>query len=94
MRTGRRERRDGWMSGTMADTYVPYSAPVPPTLFPALAFVLMIVGVACSAWFFSMQTISTKLSRNAGRDLAISAAASLCLGLGLVFTLLSNGIWI
>lgn len=81
-------------SPTMGDSYTPTTALVPVELFPRIASVALLTGFGATALFVAHQAIGTKKTRNVGRDVALAATASVMLGLGLVFSLLSNGIWL
>lgn len=81
-------------SSTMDDSYAPTTALVPVELFPRIASAALLTGFGATALFVAHQAIGTKKTRNVGRDVALAATASVMLGLGLVFSLLSNGIWL
>eukprot|EP00873_Tetraselmis_striata_P023083 jgi/Tetstr1/443347/TSEL_031362.t1 len=79
----------------MADAELsPYSSPVPPALYPLLSFLLLAAGLASTAAFFVYQATKTKYSRSMFQELALGGVSSLLLGWGLLFLLLSCGVYL
>ncbi|ALC44983.1 CG9669 [Drosophila busckii] len=72
-----------------------YLSPVNPAVFPHLATVLLIIGTFFTAWFFIF-VVSRKNSKERPliKELLISLCASIFLGFGIVFLLLTVGIYV
>ncbi|XP_025836797.1 transmembrane protein 258 [Agrilus planipennis] len=80
----------------MIDTenMVRYISPVNPNVFPHLTFVLLGIGIFFTAWFFVYEVTSTKLTRDLKKELLLSLVASVFSGFGIMFLLLSVGIYV
>ncbi|KAH8270457.1 hypothetical protein KR018_010241 [Drosophila ironensis] len=72
-----------------------YVSPVNPAVFPHLATVLLIIGTFFTAWFFIF-VVSRKNAKESTliKELLISLCASVFLGFGIVFLLLTVGIYV
>lgn len=73
-----------------------YISPVNPAIFPHLAGILLMIGTLFTAWFFVTE-VSRKLSKESGaifKELLISLFAAVFLGFGILFLLLSVGIYV
>ncbi|XP_062541199.1 transmembrane protein 258 [Armigeres subalbatus] len=82
------------------DSMIRYISPVNPAVFPHLASVLLLIGTFFTAWFFVFEVSRPKLSGGSGKEgvifkeLLISLFASIFLGFGVLFLLLSVGIYV
>lgn len=82
------------------DSMVRYISPISPAAFPMLATVLVTIGTFFTAWFFVFEV--SRPSKNSGerkesvifKELLISLFASIFLGFGVLFLLLSVGIYV
>ncbi|EDV97013.1 transmembrane protein 258 [Drosophila grimshawi] len=72
-----------------------YVSPINPAVFPHLATVLLIIGTFFTAWFFVF-VVSRKSTKESTliKELLISLCASIFLGFGIVFLLLTVGIYV
>jgi Oligosaccharyltransferase subunit 5 len=73
--------------------YVPTEPFVPVASFPRIASSSLLIGFGATALFVAHQAIGTKKTRNVQRDIVLALIASVMLGLGLLFTMLANGVW-
>lgn len=71
-----------------------YVSPVNPAVFPHLTFVLLGIGIFFTAWFFVYEVTSTKQTRDLKKELLMSLVASIFSGFGILFLLLSVGIYV
>lgn len=87
------------------DSMVRYISPVNPAVFPHLATVLLAIGTFFTAWFFVFEVSrptngakpSGKSQQKEGvifKELLISLFAATFLGFGVLFLLLSVGIYV
>ncbi|XP_055701174.1 transmembrane protein 258 [Phlebotomus papatasi] len=88
------------------DSMVRYLSPINPTVFPHLATVLLVIGTFFTAWFFVFEVSRPKDSSGNGhsgkfskdgvifKELLISLFASIFLGFGVLFMMLSVGIYV
>ncbi|KYB24591.1 transmembrane protein 258 [Tribolium castaneum] len=77
-----------------AVTMMRYVSPVNPAVFPSLTLVLLGIGVFFTAWFFVYEVTSTKQTRDLKKELLVSLVASIFSGFGILFLLLSVGIYV
>lgn len=79
------------------DSMVRYASPVNPAVFPHLAVILCAIGTFFTAWFFIIE-VSRPKSKDSNstifKELLISLFASIFLGFGVLFLLLSVGIYV
>lgn len=76
---------------------IPYSSPVPINLYPYLGTGLMLSGLACTAGFFVYQMHFSGNKTKANLifvELLIGLVASILLGFGSLFFMLSFGLYI
>lgn len=73
--------------------YAPTEPLVPVASFPRIASSSLLLGAGATALFVAHQAIGTKKTRNVQRDVVLAFIASVMLGLGLLFTMLANGVW-
>lgn len=71
-----------------------YSSPVNPAVFPHLTLVLLGIGIFFTAWFFVYEVTSTKQTRSLKKEIATALVASVFSGFGIVFLLLTVGIYV
>ncbi|CAG9856073.1 unnamed protein product [Phyllotreta striolata] len=71
-----------------------YVSPVNPSVFPHLTIVLLGIGVFFTAWFFVYEVTSTKKTRSLKKELLVALVASIFSGFGVLFLLLSVGIYV
>ncbi|XP_058054255.1 transmembrane protein 258 [Anopheles bellator] len=79
------------------DSMVRFVSPVNPAVFPHLASVLLLFGTFFTAWFFVFEVSRPKQPTKESvifKELSISLFASLFLGFGILFLLLSVGIYV
>ncbi|XP_022915748.1 dolichyl-diphosphooligosaccharide--protein glycosyltransferase subunit TMEM258 [Onthophagus taurus] len=76
------------------DSLSRYASPVNPAIFPHLTLVLLGIGIFFTAWFFVYEVTSTKASRDIKKELLLSLVASIFSGFGILFLLLSVGIYV
>ncbi|XP_030385335.1 transmembrane protein 258 [Scaptodrosophila lebanonensis] len=78
------------------ETMQRYVSPVNPAVFPHLATVLLIIGTFFTAWFFIFVVSRNKQSKESTliKELLISLCASIFLGFGILFLLLTVGIYV
>ncbi|CAM6028008.1 unnamed protein product [Sphagnum balticum] len=69
-------------------------SPIPHTLYPFLAVLLLIVGLVLTAAFFIYEATTSKFSRSLSREFATGGVASLFLGFGTLFLLLWTGVYV
>lgn len=71
-----------------------YVSPVNPAVFPHLTLVLLGIGIFFTAWFFVYEVTSTKRTRDIKKELLLALVASAFAGFGILFLLLSVGIYV
>ncbi|XP_019868872.1 transmembrane protein 258 [Aethina tumida] len=71
-----------------------YVSPINPAVFPHLTIVLLGIGIFFTAWFFVYEVTSTKKTRSLRKEILVSFVASLFSGFGILFLLLSVGIYV
>ncbi|XP_055844964.1 transmembrane protein 258 [Episyrphus balteatus] len=79
------------------ESMVRYVSPINPAVFPHLATVLLAIGTFFTAWFFVFEVSRPRSSQKEStifKELLISLFASIFLGFGVVFLLLSVGIYV
>ena len=72
----------------------PYLPPVNPQLFLTLWITLLALGVAFTGWFFVYEVSVNRTSRSIVKELALSVAASVLIGFGVIFLMLWAGVWV
>ncbi|XP_055911570.1 transmembrane protein 258 [Eupeodes corollae] len=79
------------------ESMIRYVSPINPAVFPHLATVLLAIGTFFTAWFFVFEVSRPRNSQKEStifKELLISLFASIFLGFGVVFLLLSVGIYV
>lgn len=71
-----------------------YLSPVNPAVFPHLTLVLLGIGIFFTAWFFVYEVTSTKKTRSFKKEVLVALVASVFSGFGVLFLLLSVGIYV
>ena len=71
-----------------------YASPVNPAIYPHLALALLLIGLFVTAWFFVYEVTATKVERAISKEILISFAASIFIGLGRLFLILSVGVFV
>ena len=71
-----------------------YISPINPATYPQLAFVLLLIGLFFTAWFFVYEVTSTKFTRQIIKEVKLALASSLFMALGSVFLILSSRIYV
>ncbi|CAG5102867.1 Oidioi.mRNA.OKI2018_I69.chr1.g503.t1.cds [Oikopleura dioica] len=72
----------------------PYNSPIDPSLYSTLAFFLMIAGLGSSAYFFVEQVTKSKNVRSLSKDFSLALVSAIFMGLGMMFTMLTVGIYV
>ncbi|XVE70607.1 hypothetical protein DITRI_Ditri10aG0085000 [Diplodiscus trichospermus] len=78
----------------MAPPGKPITSPVPDAWYPTLAVVLLAIGLVVTASFFIYEATSSKRNRSIAKELVTGAVASVFLGFGSLFLLLSAGVYV
>ncbi|KNA19119.1 hypothetical protein SOVF_064570 [Spinacia oleracea] len=78
----------------MAQSAKPITSPVPQSLYPTLAFLLLVFGLIVTASFFIYAATASKKNRSLAKELVTGAVASVFLGFGSLFLLLSTGVYV
>ncbi|KAM6583436.1 hypothetical protein CsatB_010438 [Cannabis sativa] len=72
----------------------PITSPVPEVWYPTLAVVMLAVGLVLTAFFFIYEATSSRKTRSLAKELTTGAVASVFLGFGSLFLLLSSGVYV
>ena len=87
----------------------PYNSPVDPAMYSTIAFFLMIAGLGSSAYFFVevainafrarnkpflKQVTKSKNVRSLSKDFSLAMISAVFMGLGMMFTMLTVGIYV
>ncbi|XP_031110041.1 transmembrane protein 258-like [Ipomoea triloba] len=78
----------------MAQSAKPIWSPVPESMYPTLAFLMLAVGLVVTAGFFIYGATSSRKNLSLAKELTIGAVASVFLGFGSLFLLLSCGVYV
>ncbi|KAI3447130.1 hypothetical protein Pfo_003795 [Paulownia fortunei] len=78
----------------MAQSVKPISSPVPDAWYPTLAVFMLAIGLVVTASFFIYEATSSRKNRSLAKELTTGAVASVFLGFGSLFLLLSSGIYV
>ncbi|KAK9697231.1 hypothetical protein RND81_08G023500 [Saponaria officinalis] len=78
----------------MAQSAKPISSPISQSLYPTLAFFLLTFGLLLTASFFIYEATSSRKNRSLSREVVTGAAASVFMGFGSLFLLLSTGVYV
>ncbi|CAA0842099.1 Unknown protein [Striga hermonthica] len=78
----------------MAQSVKPISSPVSDAWYPTLAVLMLAVGLVITASFFIYEATSSRKNRSLAKELTTGAVASVFLGFGSLFLLLSSGIYV
>ena len=97
--------------------FSPYNSPIDPALYSTLALILMVAGLASSAFFFVQQVTTNKSQektekiffwtrkslnliffnlnkRTLSNDITMATVSAVFMGLGMMFTMLTVGIYV
>ncbi|KAL6496527.1 hypothetical protein OROGR_029785 [Orobanche gracilis] len=80
----------------MAQSVKPISSPVPDAWYPTLAVFMLAIGLVIAASFFMgcYEATSSRKNRSLAKELMTGAVASVFLGFGSLFLLLSSGVYV
>ncbi|KZV54140.1 transmembrane protein 258 [Dorcoceras hygrometricum] len=78
----------------MAQSAKPISSPVPVAWYPTLAIFMLAIGLVVTASFFIYEATSSRKNRSLAKELTTGAVASVFLGFGSLFLLLSSGVYV
>ncbi|XP_073043986.1 uncharacterized protein [Primulina eburnea] len=78
----------------MAQSAKPISSPVPDAWYPTLAVFMLTIGLVVTASFFIYEATSSRKNRSLAKELTTGAVASVFLGFGSLFLLLSSGVYV
>ncbi|CAF0924756.1 unnamed protein product [Brachionus calyciflorus] len=71
-----------------------YVSPINPAVYPQLTFLLLVIGLFYSAWFIVYEVTTNKKTRSIGKEFLMAVIASVFMGTGVFFLLLSVGIYV
>ncbi|RNA11336.1 transmembrane protein -like [Brachionus plicatilis] len=71
-----------------------YVSPINPAVYPKMTFLLMVIGLFFTAWFIVYEVTTNKKTRNLAKEFFMAAIASVFMGSGVFFLLLSVGIYV
>ncbi|KAL3623648.1 hypothetical protein CASFOL_032464 [Castilleja foliolosa] len=77
-----------------APSVKPISSPVPDAWYPTLSVIMLAIGLVITASFFIYEATSSRKNRSLAKELTTGAVASVFLGFGSLFLLLSSGIYV
>ncbi|XP_062091032.1 uncharacterized protein LOC133797215 [Humulus lupulus] len=72
----------------------PITSPVPEVWYPTLSVVMLAIGLVLTASFFIYEATSSRRNRSLAKELTTGAVASVFLGFGSLFLLLSSGVYV
>ncbi|KAA8523247.1 hypothetical protein F0562_009670 [Nyssa sinensis] len=78
----------------MAPSAKPISSPVPDAWYPTLAVFMLLIGLVVTASFFIYEATSSRRNRSLAKELTTGTVASVFLGFGSLFLLLSCGVYV
>ncbi|XP_075475409.1 uncharacterized protein LOC142506138 [Primulina tabacum] len=78
----------------MAQSAKPISSPVPDAWYPTLSVFMLAIGLVVTASFFIYEATSSRKNRSLAKELTAGAVASIFLGFGSLFLLLSSGVYV
>ncbi|KAL9224255.1 hypothetical protein vseg_000312 [Gypsophila vaccaria] len=78
----------------MAPAAKAISSPISQSLYPTLAFFLLAFGLLLTAAFFIYEATSSRKNRSLSREIVTGAVASVFMGFGSLFLLLSTGVYV
>ncbi|GFP93199.1 transmembrane protein 258 [Phtheirospermum japonicum] len=79
---------------SIAPSVKPISSPVPEAWYPTLSVLMLAIGLIITASFFIYEATSSRKNRSLAKELSTGAVASVFLGFGSLFLLLSSGIYV
>ncbi|KAJ4959372.1 hypothetical protein NE237_026483 [Protea cynaroides] len=78
----------------MAQVAKSITSPVPEGLYPTLSVLMLAIGLIITASFFIYEATASKQYRSLAKELTTGALASLFLGFGSLFLLLTSGVYV
>ncbi|PON48719.1 Transmembrane protein [Trema orientale] len=72
----------------------PITSPVPEAWYPTLSVIMLAIGLVVTASFFIYEATSSRRNRSLAKELTTGAVASVFLGFGSLFVLLSSGVYV
>nr|GMC69398.1 transmembrane protein 258-like [Ipomoea batatas] len=78
----------------MAQSAKPISSPVPVSMYPTLAFFMIVVGLVVTASFFIYEATSSRKNRSLAKELTTTSVPSVFMGFGSLFLLLTSGVFV
>ncbi|CAN7070408.1 unnamed protein product [Brassica oleracea var. botrytis] len=72
----------------------PIASPIAVAMYPTLSVFTLAIGLVITAFFFIYEATSSRKNRCLGIELATAAVASVFLGFGSLFLLLSSGVYV
>ncbi|XP_056176721.1 uncharacterized protein LOC115670933 isoform X1 [Syzygium oleosum] len=72
----------------------PITSPVPISWYPTLSVLMLAIGLVIAASFFVYEATSSRRNRSLAKELFTGAVASIFLGFGSLFLLLSCGVYV
>ncbi|PON50472.1 Transmembrane protein [Parasponia andersonii] len=72
----------------------PIASPVPEAWYPTLSVIMLAIGLVVTASFFIYEATSSRRNRSLAKELTTGAVASVFLGFGSLFLLLSSGVYV
>ncbi|GAB4837799.1 hypothetical protein Ancab_027323 [Ancistrocladus abbreviatus] len=78
----------------MAQAAKPITSPVPDSMYPTLSVLMLAIGLVVTASFFIYEATSSRKNRSLAKELITGAVASIFLGFGSLFLLLSTGVYV
>ncbi|EER05137.1 Protein NEF1, putative [Perkinsus marinus ATCC 50983] len=79
---------------SMPTDTVPYEPPVDPEQFVRLAVSLLTLGLGFTCWLMMYNVTRTKFERSLAKELIVAAFASITLGTGAFFAMLSADLYV
>ncbi|KAL5572478.1 hypothetical protein UlMin_022075 [Ulmus minor] len=70
------------------------TSPVPEAWYPTLSVIMLAIGLVVTASFFVYEATSSRRNRSLAKELTTGAVASVFLGFGSLFLLLSSGVYV
>ncbi|XP_071723047.1 uncharacterized protein [Rutidosis leptorrhynchoides] len=72
----------------------PITSPVPDAWYPTLTVIMLAIGLVITASFFIYEATVSRRNRSLAKELTTGAIASVFLGFGFLFLLLSCGVYV
>ncbi|XP_047312218.1 transmembrane protein 258-like [Impatiens glandulifera] len=72
----------------------PISSPIQAIWYPTLSFSMLSIGLALTAFFFIYEATTSRKNRSLAMELTTGTIASIFLGFGSLFLLLTCGVYV